>query len=70
MTVLGVGTDKILMRMVANTDDVFLVDIERPLQFAGGRGEAVEDEVLADAVDPLAMRGNTARHEVTPGTFA
>ncbi len=48
------------MRMVANTDDVFLVDIQRSLQFAGGRGEAVEDKVLADAVDPLATWGNTA----------
>ena len=70
LTVLGVGADKILMRMVANADDIFLVDVERPLEFAGGRGETVEDKVLADTVDPLAARGYTARYEVAPGPFA
>ena len=70
LTVLGVGADKILMRMVANADDIFLVDIERPLEFAGGRGETVEDKVLADTIDPLAARGYTARYEVAPGPFA
>jgi len=70
LTILSVGTDKILMRMVANADDIFLVDVESPLQFAGGRGEAVEDKVFADTIDPLATRGHTARHEVTSQPFA
>ena len=30
--------------------------VQRSLQLARGRAEAVEDEVLADAVDPLAAR--------------
>ena len=58
------------MRMVANADDIFLVDVERPLEFAGGRGETVEDKVLTDTIDPLAARRYTARYEVAPGPFA
>ena len=42
------------MWVLGDADDVLLVDVEGPLQLAGGRGEAVEDEVLAHAVDPLA----------------
>ncbi len=70
MTVLGVGADKILMRMVANADDILLVDVECPLKFAGGRGEAVEDKVFANTINPLTSWGNATRHKITSGPFA
>ena len=43
-----------LMGVLGDADDVLLVDVKGPLELAGGRGEAVEDEVLAHTVDPLA----------------
>ena len=42
------------MGVLGDPDDVLLVDVKGPLELAGGRGEAVEDEVLAHTVDPLA----------------
>ena len=39
--------------------------VQRPLQFPRRRAEAVEDEVLADAVDPLAARRDLTRDEVS-----
>ena len=44
--------------------------IESPLQLAGGGGEAVEDEVLPDAVDPLAPRRQRAADEVSSVSLA
>ena len=41
------------MRVLGDADHILLVHIEGPLQLARGRGEAVEDEVLPHAVDPL-----------------
>ena len=38
--------------------------VQRSLQLARGRAEAVEDEVLADAVDPLAARRDLTGDEV------
>ena len=53
------------MRVLGDTDHILLVHIEGPLQLAGGGGEAVEDEVLAHAVDPLTPWGERATDEVT-----
>ena len=39
--------------------------VQRSLQLARGRAEAVEDEVLADAVDPLAARRDLTGDEVS-----
>jgi len=38
---------------------------QRPLQLSGDGAEAVEHEVLSDAVDPLAARRQRAAHEVS-----
>ena len=68
--VLGVRGDEVLVRVVRNADDVLLVHVEGSLEFAGRRGEAVQHEVFADAVDPLAVRRYAARNEVSARTFA
>ena len=44
--------------------------IESPLEFASGSREAVEDEVLAHAVDPLPAGGEGAADEVSSISFA
>ena len=44
--------------------------IESPLQLASGGGEAVEDEVLAHTVDPLAPGGEGAADEVAAVSLA
>ena len=47
--------------MLGDADDVLLVDVKGPLELAGGRGEAVEDEVLAHTVNPLSPEVSFAR---------
>ena len=54
------------MWVLGDADHILLVHIEGPLQLAGGGGEAVEDEVLPHAVDPLSSWGQSAADEVSP----
>jgi NAD/NADP transhydrogenase alpha subunit len=57
------------MGVMGNADHVFLVDVEGSFELAASRGEAVQDKVLADTVDPLSSWGNAAGNEITTGTF-
>ena len=57
------------MRMMTDPDDILLVHIQRPLQLSRGRAEAVQDEVLPHAVDPLSPRGQCAAHKVSSFSF-
>ena len=41
------------MWVLGDADHILLVHIEGSLQLASGGGEAVEDEVLPNAVDPF-----------------
>ena len=52
------------MWVLGDSNHILLVHIEGPLQLPGGRGEAVEDEVLPHAVDPLPSWGKRAADEV------
>ena len=70
LSVLCVGADQVLMRVMADPYHVLLMNVQGPFKFAGGRGEAVEDKVFADAVDPLPARRDAARYKVTAGPLA
>ena len=65
-TILRVGAQEVLVRVLSDPNHILLVHVEGPLQLACGRGEAVEDEVLPHAVDPLSPRRERAADEVTP----
>ena len=52
------------MWVLGDADHILLVHIEGSLQLASGSGEAVEDEVLAHTIHPLAPGGERAADEV------
>ena len=54
------------MWVLGDANHVLLVHVEGPLQLASGCREAVEDEVLSYAVDPLSSWGQSAADEVSP----
>ena len=58
------------MWVLGDADHILLVHVEGPLQLPRGGGEAVEDEVLPHAVDPLAPRRERAADEVTPSSLS
>ena len=58
------------MWVLGDADHILLVHVEGPLQLPRGGGEAVEDEVLPHAVDPLAPRRERAANEVTSSSLS
>ena len=55
--------------MVRYANHIFLVHVKGSLELASGRAEAVQDEVLPHAVDPLSPRGQCAAHKVSSFSF-
>ena len=53
------------MWVLGDADHILLVHIEGSLQLASGGGEAVEDEVLPNAVDPFSSWRECAADEIT-----
>ena len=64
-TIFWVGAQEVLMWVLGDADHILLVHIEGSLQLASGGGEAVEDEVLPNAVDPFSSWWECAADEIT-----
>jgi hypothetical protein len=56
--VVGVGGDEILMRMMTQSDDLFVVHLHGCLKFAGQSRETVKHRIFADTVDPVTCKHN------------
>ena len=64
------GSDNHIALEIFQFNEVPSTYIQCPLQLARGGGEAVEDEVLPNTVDPLAPGGEGAADEVTAVSLA
>lgn len=69
-TILAVGAQQILMRVMRQADHVLFVNIECSLELPRGRGEAIQHEILTDAINELAARAHHGADKITALTLA